>query len=103
MVASGCRRVGAVQGVRPRRGRRTGAGVVKALRRQRPPPPRAPLLLHFLLLLLCWCGAGGRGKAGAARVLGRLGLLYAALGFGERLRPGVLDVRAGTRRGIAVV
>jgi hypothetical protein len=91
-----------VQGARPHRYRCKGAGVVKVLRRRRP-PPRAPLLLHFLLLLLCWCGAGGRGKAGAVRVLGWLGLLYAALGFGEWLRPGVLDIRARMRGGIAAV
>jgi hypothetical protein len=33
----------------------------------------------------------------------RLGLLYSALGFGEWLRPGVLDVWAGTRGCIVAV
>jgi hypothetical protein len=63
MVTSRCRRVGAVQGTRPRRGHRIGVGVVKALLRRWPSPPCAPLLLLFLPLLLLWCGGGGRERS----------------------------------------
>jgi hypothetical protein len=55
-------------------GRRPGGDA--PVRRRSPPPPRAPLLLPFpLLLFLFWCGASGRGKAGAARVSGAAGAL----------------------------
>jgi hypothetical protein len=75
-----------------------GAGSVKMLRRRRwRPPPRALLLL----LLLSWCGGGGKGKAGRLGFGGAARALIPDARVWERLRPGVLDGRAGTRGGIA--
>jgi hypothetical protein len=68
------------------------------------------VLLVALLLLLLFSSSSSAGaataegeKLGLLGFRGRLGLLYATLGFGERLRQGILDVRDETRGGIAVV
>jgi hypothetical protein len=110
-VAGWCRWVGAVQGARLRRCRRTGAGSMKRLRRRRPPPPlraarrrppprAAPPPLPPSSPLLVrrrrkWRTRGRLGFRGAAA-----GALIRGAGARARLRPGLFGVRAGTRGGI---
>jgi hypothetical protein len=87
--------VEAVQGAQLRRCRRSGAGLAE-LRRRWPSPPRAAPSPPLLLVQRRWEGEAGRlGFGSAARAL------IPGARFWERLRPGVLDGRAGTRGGIA--
>jgi hypothetical protein len=102
-VTSRCRWVGVMQGARLRRGRRTGAGLAEL----RCGDGLLLLALPLLLLFLFFSSAGAATTEGENRGLLGFGewqgLLYSALGFGERLRSGVLDIWAGTRGGIAAV
>jgi hypothetical protein len=102
VVTSWCRQVGAVQGARLHHGHCTGTGLAELRCGD-----GLLLLVLALLLFLFFSSAGAvTGEGENKGLLGfgeRLGLLYSALGFGERLQPGVLDIQAGTRGGITAV